>query len=612
MNLGQTVIRAVLIGFITVAAISDARGEAPAAGTFAVHLEHGACYQTGHFTVCYDKIRPQLAAAGQPEEPAYVKAIGDELEKIWAFYDSLDLKTPKQQTVFLYPIAHGWDYLAGPARGDTLRPEVAGEAAITGHMGIGCLLPGDRMVPITEMKRTLAHEYFHRVQMQYYKLVGPDAYMREGTAGLMEILAYPELAEDTVKASGNMTPVKFDSVTLTDQEDEAMSFFLYLTRRFGRDIVRKMFVAYGGLTATTRSAIESAVKEGGGASETLETLFSDFSDDFFTSFPPKDPLYPILRTDRRKMPLFITHNLGSSQSSVLQVDDIPPMTAKYYICESPKPVLARVRLTSDRAGIVVRIYAVTAGETRYLCMLGKGGATESPEKVFAGGDYQIGVLVTNRGTADAGAVIEFALEEVKQGFIDGDSRAIDARFVPGSPQLEITESCGGTQDKPIPNFFACSTNKANPRRDSVTISVFEYREAPRVLEDFKRFSDQSKDGLRYEKESAAKPRGPRDWQIDLVDRSRFADKSEWICNWTRTTHRDGKVRDIVAFYQAYRIYRGRFMVSIGWTVDDNAEDLGPRAEEMFKKACELIDKRFPEPVPVRAVRRYSSGPDEYR
>lgn len=565
------------------------------AGTFAVHLEHGKCYQTEHFTVCYDNLRQQLAAAGQPEEPAYVKAIGDELEKIWSLYDSWDLKTPKQQVVFLYPVAHGWDYIVGPARGDTLRPEVAGEAAKTGHMSIGCILPGDRLVPIAEMKRTLAHEYFHRVQMQYYKLVGPDAYVREGTAGLIEILAYPELAEDTVMASGTMTPVKFDSLTLTDQGDEAMSFFLYLTRRFGRDIVRKMFVAYGGLTATTRSAIESAVKESGGASETLETLFSDFSDDFFASFPPKDPLYPVLRTDRRKMPLFITHNLGSFQSSILQVDDIPPMTAKYYLCESPKPVLVKARLTSDQAGIVARIYSVTTSATTYVCMLGKGGSTETPDKIFCGGDNQIGVLVTNRGTGASGAVIEFSLEEVKTGFLEGDTQSICPRFVPGFPGAQVVEKGGGTPADPMPNMQAWSTIKNEYKRDDMHISLFEYKTNQDAVKDLTGFSKTLQDEIEYNQKLAARPStGSSEYKTDLVDRSRFVDNKESIANWKRTVYRGEKVHEQLTYYNAHRIYRGRFMVSINWMQDNTAEDPGPVADAMFKNACELIDKRFPD------------------
>ncbi len=549
---------------------------------------------TGHFSISYDKIRPLLAKAGQPEEPPYVKAIGDELEKIWGLYNAWDYKIPNNQVVYLYPVAHGWDYLAGPARGDTIRPEVAGEAAKTGTMSIGCTLPNGNLVPIHEMKRTLAHEYFHRIQMQYYKLVGPAKFMREGTANLMEILVYPELAEETIKASGNMTPVKFDSVPLVDQGDEAMSFFLYLTQRYGRDIIRKILVEYSGMTATARSAIESAVKESGGNLESIESLFSDFSDDCFTSNPPKHALYPVLRINRRQTPLFRNHFFKDYQSSVLTVEDMEPLTAKYFLCESPKRVKARVRLTSSQAGIVVRLYTVKERETSYTCMLGKGGKTETDESIYCGSEIKIGLLVTNRGSGTAGAVIEFSLEEVKMGFLKGDTETIDARFIPGSPQTKVEEAYGGTPDKPARNMQVNSEVKNASGVDSLTLWLEEFQTSANAEDDLAKHMASDKEDIRRQNVDAERKKTAQfAYQCQYTDRSRFVDNVESTSNRTCVRSRDGKVHDKESVYDGLRIYRDRYMIRIYWTKKNTEEDLGPRADEMFKKARELIDKRFP-------------------
>lgn len=586
-----------------------ARGEAAApAGEFRQDVEGKRTFVTANFVVSFDKLGASLAGIGQTREPPYVRDIGLELERIRRWYGERDFRLPGKQHVRVVPV-HKTRGMLDALMGNE-RFEVAGEAVpYASMMHIGCEDAGGRLFPIERLRTTLAHEYFHRIQQQYQVFMTPDAYLSEGSANLMEALVYPDQAEGTVRESGNMTPVLFDSVPLNEQADSAMAFFLFLSQKYGVALFRDIYEAYGGarnVFQTTWGAIEKAVGAREKGAGSMSGLFLEFADDFFTGNPPKHALYPILRTDRRgKNPLVKTQDIGRGPKGAVRFSNVRPFTADYVVCTSPGLVRVRGELVSSDGRAHVRLYHVGRDQTTYSCYLTRSQPRASGA-IAVGPGTGIGLLFTNVGKGAGGGIVELTMEEVKTGFLQGDGVSLDPIFRADNPAREVKEQCAGTPEQPISNFQIWSNARSAKRTDQDVLSVclWAYETAADLQKDFRRFSEENK-SVRANNAAMSEPAGKSTHYV-YEDRSRFTD-TESVLNYRQLRYVGDRLDEERSVFDGEFVYRDRFTIRVWWMKYDTGENLEATAAPMIQRAKELIDLRYPDaqvkgtPVAERGV-----------
>lgn len=546
-------------------------------------------YDTPHFTVDYGGVYKFTRNFRDETETAYLKKVGDELEAIRTQYEQWGLKTPDHQLVYLYPIVHGWDYLVGTGTLSSIRPEVYGEAAkLRGQMLVGVYNTNNSLLPFDELKLTLAHEYFHRVQMQYYRLVGPAKFLREGTANLMEILVYPDKAARSIPLNNNMTPVKFATVSLSSQGDETAAFFLYMTDKYTSRIISSIFEAYSSpMTATAVGAIEKGIRAHGAKSD-LSSLFFDFAEEFYASDPPSNKFYAQFRQDVTRnnvtTKIIEKEKLGTVDDKMV-VFDQEPLTARYRIFSRQNGARARVSLTQAGGGISVRLYTIEKDKAAYVGMLHSGNMGIVEMEIGMG--KRIGALVTNMGSSAGKVTLKMEFKDTTYpGFRYDDARKI-------SPEFKDLSSPNGVWQQITPAVYGTKEDSYLCKYASVT----SYTNLGAVKPYFDRLVTRAKD------EQYVKHEWMTSWKNDraepkIIDRCRFGDK-EYVKDLSFCLMYEiysGKGREETRAetkWEAGCIYRDKFLIEIGGSVRKFGYDARSLYTEMMQKAKDLIDLRYP-------------------
>lgn len=396
-------------------ALSDRPIPAAPGGRFEHTSDNKRLYHTTNFTIDYTTIQRKLElpeSKQHTDHPEYIAEIGTMFEYVRGVYRGWGYRVPEHQWVTLHPLVHGWDFIFGPKKdSETYRPLVEGESAkLGGQLSIGCYLENDKLMPMSQMKFPIVHEYYHRVQMQYYRLVAPGSFIREGTANIMELLVFPNEATATARANTNMSPQKFDSVSLNSQKDEAATFFLYLHDKFGPQFIQRVWENFEPTSAdpTGWAALEKTLKEQD-SSDGIEYRLYDFAEEYLAANPPANPLYSILRTNSRanaKVTCIKEDNLTRDSEQTVKFTELPPYTCRYVIYDRPLPGKGKIKL-SNADGATVRLYCVEPGSTTSIGQL--KGSTELEASVGRG--KRIGMLMTNNRFHKGSAEVTVTFEE---------------------------------------------------------------------------------------------------------------------------------------------------------------------------------------------------------